>query len=82
MRTGKPLNADGAIELNPGDDFGLPLQRTRLWVDDRAALLVQSADPSKVQTGRMILDAIDKGKLTTVVSGANGNSMVIVKVKP
>jgi filamentous hemagglutinin len=77
----KPLNADGSIKLNPAADTGLPTQGTIQWVEDRAKELLKSDDPSKVQVGKLVLEAKDSGKLTTTISGINSNGMVIVKVK-
>jgi filamentous hemagglutinin len=77
----KPLNADGSIKLSPAAG-SLPTQGTIQWVESRARELIRSGDPEKVKTGNLILAAKDSGNLTTVVSGVNSNSMVIVKVKP
>lgn len=48
----------------------------------RVDQLLKSGDPAKIETGNLILKASRSGNLTTVVSGVNSNSMVIVKVKP
>jgi filamentous hemagglutinin len=77
----KPLNPDGSIKLSPAAG-SLPTQGTIQWVESRARELIRSGDPEKVKTGNLILAAKDSGNLTTVVSGVNSNSMVIVKVKP
>ena len=77
----KPLNADGSIKLSSATG-GLPTQGTIQWVESRANQLLKSGDPGKIETGKMILQASRSGSLTTVVSGVNGNGMVIVKVKP
>ena len=77
----KPLNANGSIELNPSQPSGLPTQGTIQWVKDRAQALIDTKDPIKMETGYKILNAEKSGNLTTVVSGVNGNGMVIVKVK-
>jgi hypothetical protein len=77
----KPLNADGSIRLNPADG-NLPTQGTVEWVESRADALIRSGDPDKIKTGNLIIQAKEAGKLTTVISGVNGNGMVVVKVKP
>jgi hypothetical protein len=77
----KPMGADGSIQLSgPNQATGLPTQMTPAWIENRAKYLKEFGTPEQARTGQLILDAIDKKTLVSVVTGVTPSGATLVKV--